>query len=121
MAGCVKAQAKDMLMNIELNGVEVAHWATSAKQEIYPGVIKRELWRGKGGSKALILEFAPGARFTELDVHAPGPEEVFVVSGTFSDGVHTFEAGSFIHNPVGSAHLPQSSAGCVLFVFFPQG
>jgi anti-sigma factor ChrR (cupin superfamily) len=54
-------------------------------------------------------------------VHFPGPEEVFVLSGEFSDGVHHYTAGSFIHHPTGSAHVPQSSTGCALFVFFPEG
>jgi anti-sigma factor ChrR (cupin superfamily) len=54
-------------------------------------------------------------------VHFPGPEEVFVLSGEFSDGVHHYTAGSFIHHPAGSAHVPQSSTGCALFVFFPEG
>jgi hypothetical protein len=34
---------------------------------------------------------------------------------------HDYPAGSFIHNPAGSAHVPQSTEGCVLFVFFPGG
>jgi anti-sigma factor ChrR (cupin superfamily) len=108
-------------MRIDLTGVEAARWSAAPSKEIYPGVVKRDLWRGPGGAKALILEFAPGAAFTELDEHLPGPEEVFVLSGVFSDGVHQYEAGSFIHNPAGSAHVPQSSTGCVLFVFFPEG
>lgn len=108
-------------MKIDLTGVESGYWHTAPASEIYPGVIKHELWRGLDGAKALILEFAPGAAFTETDEHFPGPEEVFVVSGIFNDGVHDYPAGSFIHSPTGSAHVPQSKTGCVLFVFFPQG
>jgi hypothetical protein len=54
-------------------------------------------------------------------VHTPGPEEVFVVSGVFNDGINDYTAGTFIHNPAGSTHVPQSKDGCVLFVFFPEG
>jgi anti-sigma factor ChrR (cupin superfamily) len=108
-------------MKIDLAGVESSFWHTAPSKEIYPGVVKRDLWQGTNGAKALVLEFAPGASFTETDEHFPGPEEVFVVSGTFSDGVHEYPAGSFIHSPVGSAHVPQSRDGCVLFVFFPEG
>jgi anti-sigma factor ChrR (cupin superfamily) len=108
-------------MRIDLTGVESAFWQSAPSKEIYPGVIKRDLWQGRNGAKALILEFAPGARFTELDEHFPGPEEVYVVSGTFSDGVNEYPAGSFIHNPTGSAHVPQSPTGCAIFVFFPEG
>jgi len=70
---------------------------------------------------AQILEIDAGAKLPRLDVHSPGPEEVYVVSGVFNDGVHDYPAGSFIHNPAGSAHVPQSTEGCVLFVFFPEG
>jgi len=108
-------------MKIDLTGVQTGFWHTAAAKEIYPGVIKRELWVDADGAKALVLEFAPGAMFTETDEHFPGPEEVFVVSGIFNDGVSDYPAGSFIHSPVGSAHAPQSKEGCVLFVFFPDG
>ena len=90
-------------------------------REIYPGVRKRVLWEGANGAKAQILEIEPGARFLKLDVHEPGPEEIYVVSGTFNDGARDYAAGSFVHNPAGSSHLPQSREGCVLFVFFPEG
>ena len=59
----------------------------------------RNLWQGTNGAKAKILEFDAGAKFTSLDTHSPGTEEVFVVSGIFNDGVHDYPAGSFIHNP----------------------
>lgn len=108
-------------MKINLDGVASMDWRAATPTELYPGVRKRELWLGANGAKALILEIDAGASFSELDVHAPGPEEVFVVSGTFSDGVHEYPAGTFIHNPAGSAHVPQSRDGCVLFVFFPEG
>ncbi len=89
--------------------------------EIFPGVYKQTLWRSPSGSKALFIEIEPNSRFLELDVHEPGPEEVFVVEGVFNDGVRDYEAGSFIHNPRGSSHWPQSKTGCKLFVFFPEG
>ncbi len=108
-------------MQINLKGVSSAHWQSVPAREIHPGVRKRDLWQGPAGAKAAILEIDANAAFPELDVHHPGPEEVFVVSGTFSDGVHDYPAGSFIHNPAGSAHVPQSKEGCVLFVFFPEG
>ena len=108
-------------MQINLQGVSSSHWQSVPAREIYPGIRKRVLWQGPTGAKAAILEIDANAVFLELDVHQPGPEEVFVISGVFSDGVHDYPAGSFIHNPVGSAHVPQSKEGCVLFVFFPEG
>jgi anti-sigma factor ChrR (cupin superfamily) len=108
-------------MKLSLSGVASTHWQSVPAKEIYPGIRKRDLWRGANGAKALMLEIDPGASFTKLDVHDPGPEEVFVVSGVFSDGAHEYAAGSFVHSPAGSAHVPQSKSGCVLFVFFPEG
>jgi anti-sigma factor ChrR (cupin superfamily) len=108
-------------MTINLEGVVSAQWQNIPAHEIFPGIRKRALWQDANGAKAQILEFDAGARFTTLDIHAPGPEEVFVVSGVFNDGVNDYPAGSFIHNPAGSAHIPQSKQGCVIFVFFPEG
>ncbi|MBV8032765.1 MAG: cupin domain-containing protein [Betaproteobacteria bacterium] len=106
---------------INLEGVVATKWQDVPAQDIFPGIRRRILWRGANGAKAQILEIDAGAKFSRLDVHAPGPEEVYVVSGIFNDGVHNYPAGSFIHNPAGSAHVPQSKEGCVLFVFFPEG
>lgn len=106
---------------MNLAGVQSAYWKDLPAKEIHPGFRTRLLWRGENGSKALIFEIDPGAIYPVLDVHSPGPEEVFVVSGTFCDGVSTYPAGTFIHSPAGSSHIPQSKDGCVLFVFFPEG
>ena len=47
---------------------------------------------------------APGGCFLKLDVHHSGPEEVFVLEGTFNDGIRDYPAGSLIHNPLGSSY-----------------
>ena len=106
---------------MNLNGVEWANEEALAPVQLYPGVTKKTLWQDKNGAKALIVEIAPGARFLELDVHQPGPEEVYVLAGIFNDGVRDYPVGSFIHNPAGSSHVPQSKFGCKLLVFFPEG
>jgi anti-ECFsigma factor, ChrR len=108
-------------MVINLEGVVSENWQNIPAKELFPGIRQRILWRGSNGAKAKILEIDPGAKFTKLDTHFPGPEEVFVVSGVFNDGVHDYPAGTFIHNPAGSAHVPQSKQGCVIFVLFPDG
>ena len=108
-------------MVINLEGVVSENWQNIPAKELFPGIRQRILWRGSNGAKAKILEIDPGAKFTKLDKHFPGPEEVFVVSGVFNDGVHDYPAGTFIHNPAGSAHVPQSKQGCVIFVLFPDG
>jgi quercetin dioxygenase-like cupin family protein len=84
------------------------------------GITLRRLWQ-QADRKCYVVDFAPGAVWPNLDVHEPGPEEVFVVSGVFNDGVRDYRAGSFIHCPAGSSHVPQSETGCRLFVFYPEG
>ena len=84
---------------INLEGVVSANWRDLPAKEIFPGVRMRNLWQGTNEAKAKILEIDPG-------VH---------------DGVHDYPAGTFIHNPADSAHVPQSKEGCVIFVFFPEG
>lgn len=107
---------------MNLTGVVATHWKDIQPRElVYPGFSTRLLWSEPSGRKALIFEIAPGAVYPELDVHAPGSEEVFVVSGTFCDGKDSYPAGTFIHHPAGTSHIPQSVDGCVLFVFFPEG
>jgi anti-sigma factor ChrR (cupin superfamily) len=106
---------------INLDGVVASRWQDVPAVEIFSGIRKRLVWQGSGGARTLILEIDAGAKFPTLDVHSPGPEEVYVVSGVFNDGVNDHPAGSFIHHPAGSAHVPQSTVGCVLFVFFPEG
>lgn len=104
-----------------MSGMEWASIEGSPARELFRGIRLRTLWEGEGGAKAQVLEMEPGTCWEGLDVHEPGPEEVFVVSGVFNDGVRDYPAGSFIHAPAGSSHVPQSRTGCVLFVFYPEG
>jgi anti-sigma factor ChrR (cupin superfamily) len=78
----------------------------------------RPLWEDQRGvAKAMVVEIDPGGIYPGLDLHEPGPEEVYVVAGIFNDGVRDYPAGTFIHNPAGSSHIPQSETGCTLFLF----
>jgi hypothetical protein len=90
-------------------------------RELFSGIRLRPLWTGPDGAKAHVLEMDPGSGWEGLDVHEPGPEEVFVVSGVFHDGVREYPAGTFLHAPAGSWHVPNTSTGCTLFVFYPEG
>ena len=91
-------------------------------KEKFGGTIKvRTLWQAQSGATAQVVEIDPGACWQGIDLHEPGPEEVYVVSGVFNDGVRDYPAGSFIHNPKGSSHVPQSKTGCTIFVFYPEG
>ena len=90
-------------------------------KELFNGIRLYPLWKGENGASAHVLEIDPGSCWEGFDVHKPGPEEVYVVSGVLNDGVRDYPAGSFIHNPAGSSHVPQSTEGCTLFVFYPEG
>ena len=90
-------------------------------EERAEGIRVRTLWKNESGMKAQVVEIDAGCRWSGTDVHEPGPEEVYVVSGVFNDGVRDYPAGTFIHNPVGSSHVPQSETGCTLFLFYPEG
>jgi hypothetical protein len=93
----------------------------SAPEQIHPGIEIRRIWYGDDGAKALVVDIAAGGKWRGIDIHEPGPEEVYVVAGVFNDGVRDYPAGTFIHCPAGSSHVPQSESGCKLFVFYPRG
>jgi anti-sigma factor ChrR (cupin superfamily) len=61
-----------------------------------------------------IVRYAKGASFP-LHSH-PGGEEILVLEGEFEDETGIYPAGSYLKNPVGTAHSPRSSSGCILFV-----
>ena len=90
-------------------------------RELFKGVRVRDLWQGENGRKALILEMDAGTCWEGRDIHAPGAEEVYVVSGVFNDGIRDYPAGTFLHAPANSWHVPQTKTGCTLFVFYPEG
>jgi anti-sigma factor ChrR (cupin superfamily) len=92
----------------------------SPVQEIFSGISVRQLWQGDAGAQAVVVEIAPGARWEGVDFHKDNSEEVLVMSGVFNDGTRDYPAGTFIHHPVGSSHVPQSKTGCTLFIFYPE-
>ena len=105
-----------------MSEIEWARTEDAPAKEKFGGTVRvRTLWQAGNGAKAQVVEFDAGACWEGLDVHEPGPEEVYVVSGVFNDGVRDYPPGSFIHNPAGSSHVPQSSTGCTIFVFYPEG
>ncbi len=107
------------VMNLE--GVVATNWQDIEPEEGAPGITQRVLWLGEDNKRVVVVEFQPGSVYPELDIHDPGPEQVFVISGVFNDGKNDYKAGTFIHHPVGTSHIPQSKTGCVLLVVFPEG
>jgi anti-sigma factor ChrR (cupin superfamily) len=85
-----------------------------------PGVERQMLDRiGEEVARATtIVRYAPGSRFSE-HVHGGG-EEFLVLEGTFSDETGDFPVGSYVRNPVGSAHAPHSADGCTILVKLHQ-
>jgi len=90
-------------------------------RELFSGIRLRSLWKGPTGAHAHVLEMDPGSSWPRRDVHEPGPEEVYVVDGTFNDGARDYPAGTFLHAPAGTWHVPATTTGCTLFLFYPEG
>jgi anti-sigma factor ChrR (cupin superfamily) len=66
-----------------------------------------------------IVRYAPNARFSE-HVHGGG-EEILVLEGAFHDADGAYPAGTYVRNPIGSAHAPWAGPqGAILFVKLGQ-
>lgn len=70
---------------------------------------------GKEKARATsIVRYLPGSIFP-FHSH-PGGEEIFVLSGTFSDQSGDYPQGWYLRNPPGSSHAPSSLNGTTIFV-----
>jgi hypothetical protein len=70
-----------------------------------------------GGEKARatsIVRYARGSAFAR-HVHGGG-EEFLVLDGVFQDEHGDYPAGAYVRNPPGTAHVPASKNGCIIFV-----
>ena len=67
-----------------------------------------------GSEQAALVKWAPGTTFV-AHTH-PGGEEIYVLSGVFSDEHGSYPAGTWLRNPSGSRHTPFSEEGCVIYV-----
>jgi quercetin dioxygenase-like cupin family protein len=108
-------------------GFTESHADDAEAAEITPGLVVRRLWRSgpeRTARRALAVDFAPGTAWPGADEHEPGPEEVFVVSGTFTGLTgpgSRHDAGTFIHCDAGTSHSPSTTTGGRLFVYYPEG
>jgi anti-sigma factor ChrR (cupin superfamily) len=86
----------------------------------FKGVWRKPLARedAERGHATSLVKFEPGACFKEHD-HPLG-EEIFVLSGTFSDHSGDYHTGSYFRNPEGYHHAPFSKEGCILLVKLHQ-
>ena len=67
-------------------GLRLRQCLRSTRPRAFPGIRLRPLWKGPDGAQANVLEMDAGTSWPRRDVHEPGPEEVYVVAGTFNDG-----------------------------------
>ena len=66
-----------------------------------------------------LVRYAPGSVFSE-HMHAGG-EEFFVLEGEFGDEHHIYPTGTYVRNPIGTAHTPKvGELGCVILVKLHQ-
>jgi hypothetical protein len=104
-----------------------AHVGHVERTEVGNGIVVHRLYRSgpePRARRALVVAFPPGAEWPGIDVHEPGPEDVYVVRGTFHgltgpDSVHG--PGTFLHLAAGTSHSPSTPTGGELFVHYPEG
>ncbi len=66
-----------------------------------------------------LVRYAPNSTFSQHE-HSGG-EEFFVLEGEFADEHRTYPVGSYVRNPIGTAHSPRvGEQGCILFVKLQQ-
>ena len=86
-----------------------------------PGVERMMLDRiGEEVARATsLVRYAPNSTFSQHE-HSGG-EEFFVLEGEFADEHRTYPVGTYVRNPIGTAHSPRvGEQGCVLFVKLQQ-
>ncbi|WP_112481131.1 cupin domain-containing protein [Vibrio variabilis] len=86
-----------------------------------PGISRMRLDRigDEVGRVTSIVHYEPNSAFSP-HTHSGG-EEFYVLEGTFSDEHGDYPAGSYVRNPIGSAHTPKiGSDGATIFVKLHQ-
>jgi len=80
------------------------------------GVDRRMLDRvgGELARATSVVRYQSGSRFA-AHTHDLG-EEILVLEGSFSDASGDYPTGTYIKNPPGSSHAPETDTGCLLFV-----
>ncbi len=109
------------MINMDFTKRVVIHTNEQCWQESpLPGVWRKPLAREnrESGHATSIVRYDVGAKFSRHN-HPLG-EEIFVLSGTFSDETGDFPAGSYFRNPKGFTHAPFSLNGCELLVKLHQ-
>ncbi len=106
-----------LLLNADLNQRYVVHshtldWVASPAAGVSRRLLERD--GGEVARATSIVRYAPGSAF---DAHTHGGgEEILVLEGTLQDEHGVYGPGTYIKNPVGSAHAPFTVEGCTLWV-----
>ncbi len=105
-------QINDDLMQRVMIQTPALRWVDSPAKGVQRRMLDRD--GAESGRATSLVRFAPDSYFPE---HShPGGEEFLVLEGTFSDGAGDCPAGTYVRNPVGSAHTPFTKDGCVILV-----
>jgi anti-sigma factor ChrR (cupin superfamily) len=85
------------------------------------GEVERMMLDRLGGEEARATSIVRYPSASEFPMHEhPGGEEIFVLSGVFSEGGNHYPAGWYLRNPPGSVHQPSSVSGALIFVKLRQ-
>lgn len=106
----------DLRTNARVN-CATAPWVASPAAGVRRIVLERD--GGEVTTRATsLVAYQAGSHF-KAHAHPKG-EEIWVLSGVFSDASGHYPAGSYLRNPPGSSHAPFSEAGCLIFVKLQQ-
>ena len=103
------------------------HVSEAERSDVGNGIVVHRLYRSgpeRAARRALLVRFPAGSQWPGVDVHEPGPEDVYIASGTFrgltgEGSVHG--PGTFLHLEAGTSHSPSTDTGGELFVYYPEG
>jgi anti-sigma factor ChrR (cupin superfamily) len=84
-----------------------------------PGVEIARLYGGAPDTaSAALLRYAPNAK---VPTHRhTGYEHILVISGSQSDGTHTYQAGTLVISAPDSSHTITSETGCVVLAIWER-
>ncbi len=73
-------------MTVASFGFTEARVGDAEAAPVAPGIVVHRLYRSSAAAdarRALVVTFGPGTQWPGDDLHHPGPEDVYVVRGTF--------------------------------------
>jgi anti-sigma factor ChrR (cupin superfamily) len=100
----------DRLPTADNAAADSPEWET-----LRPGVRILSLFEGPPGDyKTALLRYQPGAT-VPAHVHL-GDEHIHILAGAQEDESGAYAAGSYVHNPAGTAHRVWSEEGCLALI-----